>query len=103
MTISRTLIDDQSHLRTDVPRASWDDRRPVVPAFYPRFTEDDVRAALADTPAAVIVGPRQAGKTTLVKQVGAGIEYLTFDDPNLLDAARAPIRSDSCDASIARS
>jgi predicted AAA+ superfamily ATPase len=51
----------------------------------PRLAE-----ALADTPAVMLVGPRQAGKTTLAKAVAAQRErstYVTLDDATAVDAA----------------
>jgi len=50
-------------------------------AIYPRFIQPRLMAALADTPVVLLSGPRQAGKTTLVRQL-AGTErrYLTLDD-----------------------
>ncbi len=51
-----------------------------------------VEAALADTPAVLVVGARQTGKTTLVQAVAAtrpGTTYVTLDDPLPLEAARA--------------
>lgn len=48
-------------------------------------------AALADTPVVTLIGGRQTGKSTLVKSlVAAGhqAEYVTFDDPTVLAAAR---------------
>jgi predicted AAA+ superfamily ATPase len=51
--------------------------------------------ALADTPAVMLVGPRQAGKSTLVQALAAGshpARYLTLDDLRTLDAAhRDPV------------
>lgn len=35
--------------------------------MYPRYSELQVKEALSDTPVVFIMGPRQAGKTTLVK------------------------------------
>lgn len=51
------------------------------PAIFPRSIRHRVLAALADTPVVLLSGPRQAGKTTLVRQL-AGDErrYLTLDD-----------------------
>jgi predicted AAA+ superfamily ATPase len=58
--------------------------------MYKRLIEQRVREALADTPAVLIVGPRRAGKTTLVQKIGAsGRTYLTLDDLTTLEAARA--------------
>lgn len=48
-------------------------------------------AALADTPAVMLVGPRQAGKSTLVQAIAEGphpARYLTLDDLRTLEAAR---------------
>jgi predicted AAA+ superfamily ATPase len=48
--------------------------------------------ALADTPAVLVNGARQTGKSTLVQDaevVGEQRQYLTFDDPGLLAAAKA--------------
>ena len=52
------------------------------PALYPRFAERRLTEALADSPAVLIHGPRQSGKTTLAQIVGkrAGYTYVTFDD-----------------------
>lgn len=47
--------------------------------------------ALSDTPAVMLVGPRQAGKSTLVQGLAAGphpARYLSLDDLRTLDAAR---------------
>ncbi len=51
-------------------------------AVYPRHIEPRVVEALTDTPVVMISGPRQAGKTTLVRRIAAnhGIRYLTLDD-----------------------
>lgn len=48
-------------------------------------------AALKDTPAVMLVGPRQAGKSTLVQELAAGphpASYVTLDDLAALEAAR---------------
>lgn len=64
-----------------------------------------VSQSLKDTPAVLVNGPRQCGKTTLVKQfaevfpwdavddtvsqdASGGMTYLTLDDPAVLEAAR---------------
>ncbi len=50
-----------------------------------------VRAALADTPAVFLAGPRQAGKSTLAQGLcggDPGRRYLTLDDATVLAAAR---------------
>jgi predicted AAA+ superfamily ATPase len=58
--------------------------------MYQRFLERRTEEALADTPAVLIVGPRRAGKTTLVRKMGeAERTYITLDDQTTLDAARS--------------
>ena len=56
---------------------------------YPRHVERHLVEALADSPAVLIHGPRQCGKTTLARLVGAsrGYGYITFDDDVVRDAA----------------
>ncbi|MBX6330149.1 MAG: ATP-binding protein [Pseudolabrys sp.] len=57
--------------------------------MYKRLMERRVREALADTPVALVIGPRRAGKTTLVRAMGErGRDYLTLDDQTVLGAAR---------------
>ena len=57
--------------------------------MYKRLMEHRVREALADTPVALVIGPRRAGKTTLVRAMGErGRDYLTLDDQTVLGAAR---------------
>jgi predicted AAA+ superfamily ATPase len=53
-----------------------------APALYPRFAEPRLTEALEDSPAVLIHGARQCGKTTLAQAVGkrTGYTYLTFDD-----------------------
>lgn len=61
-------------------------------SLYPRYIEPILRAALADTPVVCLLGPRQAGKTTLVQHLAPERAYISFDDQNLLDAAaRDPV------------
>jgi predicted AAA+ superfamily ATPase len=58
--------------------------------MYQRFVERRAEEALSDTPVVLIVGPRRAGKTTLVRKLGeAGRDYITLDDQTTLDAARS--------------
>ena len=58
--------------------------------MFKRFVERRAQAALSDTPVVLIVGPRRAGKTTLVKSMGeAGRTYITLDDQTALESARS--------------
>ena len=62
------------------------------PIPLPRLLAPRLREALGDTPAVLIHGPRQCGKTTLARIVGEprGYHYVTFDD----DATRAAAQND---------
>ncbi len=56
-----------------------------------RHLAEPLRDALADTPAVLINGARQTGKSTLVQSTDLASQnrpYLTFDDPGILAAAR---------------
>ncbi len=58
--------------------------------MYGRLIERRAEEALADTPVVLIVGPRRAGKTTLVRKMGeAGRTYITLDDQTALQAAQS--------------
>lgn len=61
-----------------------------VASLYPRAIEPRLQEAMQDTPVVLLAGPRQAGKTTLVRQVAAekGLRYLTLDDDLVLMSAR---------------
>lgn len=60
--------------------------------MYPRYIRPRLADALADSPVVLVHGPRQCGKTTLVRLVGdeLGFAYLTFDD----DVQRAAAQAD---------
>jgi predicted AAA+ superfamily ATPase len=59
------------------------------PIMYERYVKKKVVTALKDTPAIIIVGPRQCGKTTLAKQIiGESWTYITLDDVNQLQFAK---------------
>ena len=62
--------------------------------MYQRHLSRSIKKALADTPVVFISGPRQAGKTTLVKALiaeagGEDRAYITFDDRAQMEIARA--------------
>ena len=61
-----------------------------TPSIYLRHIEPRIAQALEDTPVVLLAGPRQAGKTTLVRQIAAtnGLRYLTLDDQLTIMAAR---------------
>jgi hypothetical protein len=63
----------------------------ALPKLYPRLIVARVVEALSDTPVVLIAGPRQAGKTTLARQIAAQhpeLRYFTLDDELTLLAAR---------------
>jgi len=59
-------------------------------SLYPRLIQTRMAEALADTPVVLLAGPRQVGKTTLVRQhaLAKGMRYLTLDDDLTLLSAR---------------
>jgi uncharacterized protein len=60
-----------------------------MPALYSRHIKAGLDAALDDTPVAIVVGPRQAGKSTLASLVADEREarYVTLDDDGPRQAA----------------
>ena len=59
-------------------------------ALLPRFSAELVATALKDTPVVMVTGPRQCGKTTLVRDlVARNREFITMDDDTVLAAARS--------------
>jgi len=64
-----------------------------TPSLYPRLIAPRIAEAMADTPVVLLAGPRQAGKTTLVRQMAEhGGRYLTLDDElTLLSAREDPV------------
>lgn len=58
--------------------------------MYQRYAKQKLMAALTDTPVVLLAGPRQCGKTTLVKQLQCPDQtYITLDDLNQLQLAKA--------------
>jgi predicted AAA+ superfamily ATPase len=59
--------------------------------FLPRLVEPRLEEALGDSPAVLIHGPRQSGKTTLAQYVGTrrGYAYFNLDDDVVRAAAEA--------------
>ena len=64
-----------------------------IPSLYPRWIERRIDEAMLDTPVVLLAGPRQAGKTTLVRQFAdQELHYLTLDDElTLLSAREDPV------------
>jgi predicted AAA+ superfamily ATPase len=63
--------------------------RDVNDLVLPRLLEAPLSAALKTFPVVVVTGARQAGKSTLVRQVEeGGRTYLTLDDLEVLERAR---------------
>lgn len=66
----------------------------ITPCFFSRWIEPRITEAMLDTPVVLLAGPRQAGKTTLVRQIAEqqGLRYLTLDDAlTLLSAREDPV------------
>lgn len=62
---------------------------PPRDALIPRHAKRQVATALADTPVVMVNGPRQCGKTTLVRGFEtSGRRYISLDDETALGAAR---------------
>ena len=58
-------------------------------AVWPRGIVRRLQESLADTPVVLLNGPRQSGKTTLVRQFATDQRpYLTLDDATTAAAAR---------------
>lgn len=55
--------------------------------MFPRYAAAHAKIVLTDTPVLGIIGPRQAGKTTLAKAIGGQRDYLNLDEAALRRAA----------------
>ncbi|MCY3767552.1 MAG: ATP-binding protein [Gemmatimonadetes bacterium] len=58
-------------------------------SLFPRSLEPVIREALADTPVVCVLGPRQCGKTTLVRQLAPDRAYISLDEHNYHQTALA--------------
>lgn len=56
--------------------------------FYSRQIQPLLQTLIKQFPAILITGPRQVGKSTLLQHISKKHQYITFDDPILLDQAR---------------
>ncbi|MGI6594632.1 MAG: ATP-binding protein [Christensenellales bacterium] len=56
--------------------------------YIKRHVEDVVKKATKMFSAVLITGPRQVGKTTLLKNLLGNLEYVSFDDPVMLMMAK---------------
>jgi uncharacterized protein len=62
----------------------------MVQEYIPRRAANKVELALLDTRVVLVAGPRQSGKSTLVKRFsGETRPYVSLDDAQVLSAARA--------------
>lgn len=57
---------------------------------YPRWLKTSLLQSFKVSPVVLLIGPRQSGKTTLMKEIGQelGMDYLTFDTLKQLSAAQ---------------
>ncbi|MBF0784608.1 ATP-binding protein [Muribacter muris] len=56
--------------------------------FYPRQMSVLLDTLIKQFPAVLVTGPRQVGKSTLLQHIGQDYQYVTFDDPMLLNQAK---------------
>ena len=56
--------------------------------YYTRHAEETIRKLARMFGAVLVTGARQAGKTTLLKEVADTANYVTLDDPIILSAAK---------------
>jgi predicted AAA+ superfamily ATPase len=61
----------------------------VVAMYLSRVIEQTIRATAEHFPALLLIGTRQVGKTTVLRQLsGNDRAYVTLDDPRTLEMAR---------------
>ncbi len=56
--------------------------------YIKRQVEDTIKKVSEMYPAVIVTGPRQVGKTTVLKQLYGDIKYVTLDNPETLEYAR---------------
>jgi hypothetical protein len=56
--------------------------------FYQRQMQPLLQNLIQQFPTILVTGPRQVGKSTLLQHIGENYQYVTFDDPLLLNQAR---------------
>ncbi|MBT9174106.1 MAG: hypothetical protein DDT21_02517 [Syntrophomonadaceae bacterium] len=56
--------------------------------YIRRHIEDTIQRVSGMYPAVIVTGPRQVGKTTVLKQVCKDIPYITLDDPGIMEYAK---------------
>ena len=58
--------------------------------MFKRFMKHNIHEALQDTPVVYVMGPRQSGKTTVVKSIiNDDWIYITFDDSTQLNLVKS--------------
>ncbi len=60
----------------------------MAESAYPRNARRTLKLALTDTPVVALLGPRQSGKSTLVRTLAPERAYVTLDDEPMLRTAR---------------
>ena len=55
---------------------------------FNRNIEPELKLLSRTYPVVVVTGPRQSGKTTLVRSVFSDYEYINLENPNILDAGQ---------------
>ena len=61
--------------------------------YVKRWLEEKIKRYLKIFPVVVVIGPRQSGKTTMVKKVFKEAQYINFDDVYTLYTARKDPKS----------
>ena len=63
-----------------------------IAMFIKRDLEPALKRYASKFPVVAVIGPRQAGKTTLTKEVFPAHKYFSFEDPDTLEIVRADPR-----------